>query len=186
LALQRGRFRGRQSSLRRRKAWELGPGGVTAQTGIASSVAIIVTSTVSTLLDGLTVMRIRGSLELWLGTSNGAAGGFAGAFGIAKASTAAVAAGAASVPTPVTEQSWDGWMYWQSILIKSHGVIDGTVSNDGDAINAVTAAQRIIIDTKAMRKTAIDESIYACLEVTEAGTATMEWHMDSRMLVALP
>jgi len=186
VARPRGSFRGRQSSPRRKVGWEQGPGKTTAQAAISTSSSVIVDAALSVLLDGLTLVRTRGQLLLRLTSATSEGNGFQGAFGIGVATTAAVVAGAASVPTPITEQAWDGWLYWTPIILRSVGVMDGTAANDADSINAVSAVQRIDVDSKAMRKLKADDSIYAILEVTEGGTANLAWEFDSRMLFKLP
>ena len=160
-------------------------GQVGAQSQISSSNSVLVSSALVSLQDGLTVVRQRGMLTAWIVSATGAGDGFSGAFGIGVATADAIAAGAASVPTPITEQDWDGWMYWHAISVKSAGVIDGTAANDGDSINAIVAAQRLEIDIKAMRKLDENQALYGALEVTEVGTSILHWQMDSRVLFKL-
>ncbi len=118
MARSRGVYRGRQSP-RRSVGWDFGPGGAAAQTQISATGSVIATSVANVLEDGLTLVRLRGRFHAYLSTASGAQTGFTGAFGIAVVTAAAAAAGAASVPTPITEQDWDGWLYWQSIGIFS-------------------------------------------------------------------
>ena len=113
--LSRGLSRGRVVP-RRRKVWGLGVGG-TAVTSLSVTGAQFVGSAVTPTVDDLTLMRTRGMLNLVGLTSDAAGVGFQGAFGIAVATAAAVTAGIASVPTPLTEQAWDGWLYWTPISI---------------------------------------------------------------------
>ena len=47
----------------------------------------------------------------------------------------------------------------------------------------MTGANKIEVDSKAMRKFNADESIYGAIEVIEVGTATMQFAFCSRMLV---
>ncbi len=179
MARSRGSFRGRAPS-RRKKSWGAGPGQLAPQTAITASGAILASAALQALSDGLTVIRTRGMLELYVQT-NVADAGYTGAFGIGIATLSAVVAGAASVPTPITEQDWDGWMFWQSFSLKT---IDQTAGDLG--LNAVADMLRIPIDSKAMRKVSADESMYAAIEVEEVGTSTLRWHLDSRILIALP
>jgi len=65
-------------------------------------------------------------------------------------------------------------------------IIAGAVATDGDAMNTVTAALRIEVDSRAMRKLEVSQTVYCCLEVLEIGTATMSWAFNSRQLVKLP
>ena len=81
---------------------------------------------------------------------------------------------------PLTEQQWDGWLYWTPFSLHA---LTATI---GEGVNAPGAYQRIVVDSKAMRKIAVEEGFYAALEVTEIGVATMHGFFDSRMLFALP
>ena len=175
-----------RSSVRHRSSWEAGPetsGGGAAQV-ISSSIAELAGTAVQATVDGLTVIRTRGELMLYVETASLQGNGFHGAFGIAKATSAAVLAGAASVPTPITEEAWDGWLYHRYFHIHSAGPIAvATAAQEALQVNNVCAALRIEVDSKAMRKQDIDEAIYAAIEVTEVGTASMRWSFNCRLLV---
>ena len=186
MALRRGLSQGRLiRGPRRKNSWAAGIGGDAAQTQITGAGSTIVTSAV-TGGDGVTLVRTRGQLLLFCRTADAALAGFTGAFGIAVATTAAIVAGAAAVPTPISEQGWDGWLYWHAIQLISAGVVDGTAVLDELQPNVMSFAQRIEIDSKAMRKIKEDESIYAVLEVQEDGASIMNWYVDTRMLFKLP
>ena len=112
--------------------------------------------------------------------------GLAGAVGIGRTSFAATQAGVGSVPTPITEQGWDGWLWWSPFVIKSAGpIVAAGVSLQTDAVHSVSAAVKLDIDSKAMRKVPDDMALYFALEATITGTASMQWHVDSRMLFKL-
>ena len=186
MASRRDFHRGRQSP-RRRTGWEEGPGQSAPQTAITGTVAAIAASIAAATVDGLTIARIRARLQMYLSTTNAALEGFHGAFGIGVVTTAALTAGAASIPTPITEQSWDGWMYWRSLNVTSGPIfLDGTAASEGDGIAGVVGSIDVDVDVKAMRKLTVDEAIFAVVEVTEIGTAVMQWHFDSRVLLFLP
>jgi len=173
--------RGFRSGLRvprRRKSWDVGIGQTGVQANISSSSAVIVSSALAVLQDGITLLRLRGEANFMISSVAAALDGFSGAFGIGVATTAAVTAGAASVPTPLTEAAWDGWIFWQAMNMKS---LTGTLSDFG-----VNTTLRMPIDTKAMRKLSEDESIYGVIETNEVGTSNLVWHVDSRVLIALP
>ena len=113
------------------------------------------------------------------------ADGFHGAIGIGVATTAAVSAGAGSVPTPLTEQDWNGWIYHKYFNINAASVMDSGAATDIDIQNSVTACHRFDYDSKAMRKLSDADTIYGCIEVTEIGTATMNFSSNCRMLFKL-
>jgi len=181
MAPRRG-FRPVRIGSRRQTSWGLGPGG-TAPTVVNSNVAIFLGSFVSPTVDGDTVVRIRGHLSAYLLLATATNDGFAGAFGIGIASAAAITAGAASVPTPITEQDADNWLFHQYFSVKSPvAFASGAAQNGPD----IASSFRMDVDSKAMRKVSSDAGIYAMVEVVEVGTASMEVAFDSRMLLKLP
>ena len=183
------RFRStRSSSPRRKSSWGVGPettvnGGPETITGTTAQIA---TTAVTLTLDGATLVRTRGELVVNILTAAAQADGFHGAFGIAKATAPAFTAGVAAVPTPLTEEDWDGWLYHRYFSLLSGGIINQGVSADEDIINSTIAALRVEVDSKAMRKVAITEVIYAVIEVVEVGTSTLRWSFNSRLLFKLP
>ena len=177
MARQRG-FRQVLTTPRRRlTAWDDGTGG-TGVTSISGPGSAFVGLSVAATADGLTVIRQRGVFR-WLILNAGTAGdGFQGAFGIGIASLAAVTAGAASVPTPLTEQSSENWLYWRAIGIHARSA---TVASFGDE-----SSESFEVDTKAMRKLPEDLALYAIIELVEIGVATASLFFDSRILSKLP
>jgi len=103
-----------------------------------------------------------------------------GAVGIGIASLAAVTAGIASVPTPITEQSWEGWLWWSAF-----GVL-ATTATEADGVNAFSTVAEFELDSKAMRKFGEDMAFFTAIEVVETGTASISVSHDTRMLFALP
>ncbi len=131
-------------------------------------------------VDGLTLIRTRGLVSLYLETVSAINSGMSGAIGMAVVTTAAVAAGVASVPSPITEDSWDGWFWHQFFDVRA---ITATIA---DGANAGSVFARFVVDSKAMRKVAEDESLIYVIEVgAESGAATLRWFADSRLLVKL-
>ena len=172
---RRGGFR---QSQRRRTEWGNGLGG-TGALAIASSTAGFLGAVLTSVVPGVTLVRTRGELNIVMQSKANAGDGFQGAFGIGKATNAAIAVGISAVPTPITEQEWDGWLFWAAISVH---VGDATA---GD-VNWENATQRITVDSKVMRKIEQEESFYACIEVVELGTSEIDVFFDSRMLVKLP
>ena len=177
MARSRGSLRGRGSP-RRRSDWNPGVGG-TGVDAVTGSGSIFLGSLVQAVLPGVTAARIRGSFQAFLITAATIGDGYQGAFGIGRTTTSAVLAGIASVPTPITDADWDGWMYHKFFSVHAQGVALG----DFDAASSVN----IDVDVKAMRKLDDDEAaLFAVLEVTEIGAASMNVFFDSRILVLLP
>ena len=162
----------RTSGARRLTNWGLGPGG-TAAAALASSSAQILGGSIQ-FADAGTVVRIRGQFDAFLNSSTSAGDGFQGAVGIGIATLAAFTAGIGSLPTPITEAAWDGWMWHQFFGIHEGGPDEGQ-SNTGE--------YHVAIDSKAMRKVSDEIVIYAAIEVVEIGTGVMQAHFDSRMLL---
>jgi len=157
---------------RRLTSWEEGPGGVTITQLVNAGVSFL-GSVVQPTQDGLTIIRTRGQFTARLVVPS--SDGFIGAIGIAVATTAAIAAGIASVPTPIIEQSWDGWLYWSSFWIHGESAAD------------LMASWRVVVDSKAMRKIREEEALYAAVQLsTEQGTGTLDMSLDSRILLKLP
>jgi len=171
-----GFVRGRPST-RRATAWGFGPGG-TSFTAISSSASAFIGSAIVPTEEGMTIVRIRGDMVIGLTLATGAVDGFTGAVGIGVTTAVAVTGGIGSVPTPITEQDWDGWMWHQFIQVF------GPVASSTDIAPAVTS-QRVSIDTKAMRKLPDEMIVYAALELVESGTATASLAFDTRMLIKL-
>jgi len=174
---QRG-SRGFARGQKRKVGWDRGPGGTAADT-ITASTSNFFGSVSNVLVDGLTLVRLRGRFSFILTAAAAAGDGYQGAMGIGVTTASATAAGIASVPTPITEQDWDGWLYWQAISCHAGDATAGSRNWDQANMN-------IEVDSKAMRKLTEDSSIFAVFEVIEIGTATASLFFDSRILVKLP
>jgi len=182
VARPRGFPRGLRMTNRRQTSWDLGPGGA-APTAFSTSTSAFLGSAIAILIDGLTIVRLRGDFMAYMTLSSSALDGFQGAFGIAIANTQAVVAGAASVLQPLTNADWDGWMYHRFFFVKSPSAFS---AGGNLSVAKESTVLKWDVDTKAMRKITTDESVYAMLEVAEVGTSGMDVHFDSRMLFKLP
>jgi len=171
----RGSFRGRPVGRQRKKSWDEGPGS-TAATAISTSSATILGSGALAVNDGQTILRTRGLLALTMLTAGSLGDGFFGAFGIGIVTEQAFSIGITAMPAPVAEADWDGWLYHTFVDVRT-GLNPGA--------NA-SSFQKLMVDSKAMRKINQGETIFAALEVVEVGVATLDAHFDSRVLVALP
>jgi len=164
-------------SPRRLTAWSEGTGG-TGDTTVSTTAPAFVGAVITAVVEGITLIRMRGYVQMWLTSATAGGDGLTGAFGIGIASTAAVAAGIASVPTPITDQAAENWLYWQGFTVRQIGATE-VGSNEG--------LWRAEIDSKAMRKTPGDVTVYAAVEVgAVVGAAAMIVSHDSRALAKLP
>ena len=126
-------------------------------------------------------MRIRGQIVLNLSVVTAIGDGFdAVAVGICNVSENAFDAGVASVPTPLADLAWDGWIYHQLV-----GRMFGPETAELGA--SVLDSVRMDIDSKAMRKTRFSDVLIGVVEVgTETGTATLLFSGITRILDKLP
>jgi len=123
-----------------------------------------------------TITRTRGHLFSIQRTAASAGDGFAGAIGIGIVSEAAFDGGITTVPTPITEMSWDGWLYhrvFQQFSPVATASIGSAAFVDFD------------VDSKAMRKMGANEVLYAVIEMVEIGAASIDVFFDSRVLFKL-
>jgi len=113
-------------------------------------------------------------------SASSASDGFHVGFGIGLVSTQAFDAGIVSLPSPLTESFWPGWLYHNFFDLR---MISAT---EGDGVNAVAGVVRIDVDSKAMRKWGANETVVAVMEQVEIGaSAVASVFFDSRVLVKL-
>ena len=103
---------------------------------------------------GLTLVRIRGVVDTYISAVTAVNDSFIGAHGICIVSADANTAGA--YPDPLTEDSYDGWI-WHSFFT--------TYVPSTDA--ASRQHSRIVIDNKAMRKLQESDVLVGLTEVAE-------------------
>ena len=176
MARSRGFHQGNARVQRRQTGWEEGPGGTPVQT-INASVKRILNSGAQALVDGLTLIRTRGYFSSIQVIGSAIGDGFSGAFGIGVVTNDAFAIGVTAMPGPLSNIDWDGWLY--------HRFISQHVA----AANAFGTEDSVLtfeVDSKAMRKITVNDTVFAMLEVTEIGTAEIDVFFDSRMLLKLP
>jgi len=163
---------------KRRMSWFNGPGG-TAVTQLTATGSSLMGSTVTPAAgqeDG-TIVRTRGLFDAFIEQTPAADGdGYFGAVGIGVASLAAVSAGIGSLPTPITEISWDGWLW--------HSFFSVHVPDIAFAPSSASQ-QRIEIDSKAMRKFETLMSVYMAVEIVETGGAILNLRGFTRQLCKL-
>jgi len=169
------RFRGPTRTSRRSTAWGVGP----SATNIAVSSSTPQLWTLGSVLqldDKSTIVRIRGHGLVLLESATAADDGFVGAVGIGIVTTAAFTAGVTAVPTPITEEDWEGWMWHQYISIQAFS------ATANDIASSLASAQRFEIDSKAMRKQNADETLFGAIELTLNGTAVATFNARTRVL----
>jgi len=173
---------------RRKTAWGIGPqtGVDGAPQAITTSISSLATGGAAAGQDGLTVVRIRGEFQAFLTAASANTNGYHGAFGIGTARTPAFTAGMASLPSPITDEDDELWLYHRYFSIISGSVIDNAAALAEGVVNSTCAALRFEVDSKAMRKFNLGDVLYAAVEVVELGTATMQWVFNSRVLDKLP
>jgi len=166
-------------SQRRRRGWDFGPGGNDVST-LSASGELILGQGFAAAIDGLTIARIRGSLQAYLTAASAAGSGFHCAIGICIVNEDAFSVGSSAVPDPIADALWDGWMYHRFFDLHAQ------TTTLADGVNAVSAGIQFEVDTKAMRKMRDEDVLTAKVEVVEVGTSTMDVWFDSRALFLLP
>ena len=161
---------------RRLTAWDGGVPMVTTSTLISSDTAFLLGLGATPLVEGLTLIRIRGEFLISLMSAGSDGDGYVGAVGIGMASLPAFTAGAASLPMPVTEIGDENWLWHSQINIFSPSA----------GLESPAATQRITIDSKAMRKDPVGMALYFAVELIETGVATARVSANTRFLFKLP
>ena len=169
-----------RSSSRRKTEWTDGP-----ESSIIQSVTAGGSSGINTgieAFDVATIVRIRGELMVWLEAVGTVGDGFTEfAAGIGIVSTDAFDAGAVSIPSPILDKDWGGWMWYTS-----RSAIVGLSVTESDVVQSPLGAIRIPIDTKAMRKIEPNNVVVGVIGTrAEVGVATLSFQMSSRMLFKL-
>ncbi len=165
---------------RRRTGWFKGPSEVTP-TSITGIGSLLWDTGLQAIDNGLTVARIRGEITLSLTTVTTVLDGFREvAAGICVVSENAFDAGTASVPSPLTDVAWDGWM-WHELYSQFRGF--STTPTGQSPLEAI----RMPIDTKAMRKLKATDVLIGVVETgVEVGTASLLFGASTRALLFLP
>ncbi len=129
--------------------------------GVATGASVLTQSFTPTEQE--TIVRTRGWLYI-RPTILTATSDMSGAFGLGIVSNQALAAGAASIPAPWTDASWDGWLVW---IPFSFRVDIGAGQATGPTRSNV--GQGHTIDSKAMRKVELNESVVVMCESQVGG-----------------
>ena len=172
--VNRSYARGLPSSLRRQTSWGLGLSGLVTFSGTTTQ---IWATGSQAILSGLIHVRFRGSVTLGLRSGSAIGDGFSGAFGVCIVFENAFVAGVGSIPAPVTDISWDGWLVHQLFQLTM-------INSTHAAANQGTGGsyQRYEVDSKAMRKIKNFDIMVGVIECVETGTSVMEATLQSRVL----
>ena len=165
---------------RRQTGWDEGPLSTTIT--ISAAGATLWTIGQAFLTDGLTVIRLRGSYDLSVFSAAAAGDHFDTiGVGIGIVTAAAFAVGVTAVPSPLTEISWEGWMFHELVC----GLRGATAVPEWGTAGG--AYHRGVIDSKAMRRGGEDMVIFGCVEAEgEQGTVVVQHEARTRMLLKLP
>ncbi len=159
----------RRASIARRVTQWVGSAD-TGFTTIGAGASVLMQSIAT--LGNTTVVRVRGIMSVTPG-SVASDQNLVGAMGIGIVSDQAFAAGAASIPGPWTDPDWGGWLVW---LPWSFAWEFGT------AVGVQFRGVESIIDSKAMRKIAPNETLVVMGESQSAAAAVAT---SFRLLVKL-
>jgi len=172
----RSRFPSRSNA--RHVSWSPGPRGVLGT--ISSSTQALFPVSAEASLDDLTIVRTRGLLTVQLISTAASLQGFEYGFGICVVTQNAAGIGITAVPDPLADQAWDGWFVYETGNMLSRAAISGG-DDDSPTANLV-----IEIDSKAMRKTHLTDTIVAVISTLEVGTSIMQVSLATRILAKLP
>jgi len=162
---------------RRKTGWEEGP-GTNNVVAVSASQSSILGLGQQFVQDGLTIVRIRGTLEVTMSTAASAGDGFVGAFGIGIVTAPAFGVGIGSMPTPIDEIEWNGWI-WHQLFQYTSSIAGGFGTTPKDSLH-------IEIDTKAMRKTSLEQVLFLAGQFVEVGSSAIRVTGATRMLLKLP
>ena len=174
---------GRDARPKRLSAWALGPGMGNIITGdplqISSSASGIIGDGVTPIVPHLTVVRMRGIVQVQLATADAVRAGFQYVIAIGIVNSDAFVVGVSAVPDAFDDADWPGWLWYQMGMINTSVAVLSATNN-----NFATVFHEI--DSKAMRKLRQNEVLFAMCQPGEIGTATMDIKLASRVLVKLP
>ena len=181
MARPRG-FRRAPIRSRRKTSWGVGPGDPDTVPGaLSASGSVIVGAGISlSNEEQATIVRIRGYFEATLLTASAAGEGFLAAVGIGIVTGDAFTVGITAMPTPVTDENWDGWLWHNYFSVRAPTATIADVAGRG------SAHFRTPIDSKAMRILHSDNVLFMALQVTEVGTSSMDFSAATRLLLKLP
>jgi len=169
------RLRGRNlPSQRRKTAWDVANFG--RVDGLAADGSSLFTTAFNVITGGITMVRLRGEIVIASSMTSGDSADLAVGIGIS--TIEAVTAGVASLPSPIVDADWSGWMHHQFC----------SVSAITQSVTQQSQNYRFEVDSKAQRKTPLGQTIFAVVEMdNEQGTGvTVDLICNCRLLLLLP
>ena len=170
----------RRTGSRRKVTWGVGPTQRAPQQLTAAGASLWALGSQITLPD-LTLVRVRGEFTAFIESATSIGDGYYElAFGICIVTENAFNAGVASVPAPLTDLGWDGWLFHR--LVSQMRAPSTT-----ELFTSPMEAVRIEIDSKVMRKEKATDVMIGVTELgTEAGACTLTYQAVTRVLDKLP
>ena len=164
---------------RRQTEWALGPDTNSNVLTMTANTKELFTLG-SEALESFTVVRLRGTIALWLDLVTAIGDGFGSVgVGIGIATADAFAQGTAALAGPLSDADWGGWLVHRML-----GPLIGASTTE--LTTAPMEAVRLEIDSKAMRKMSPNEVLFGIVETAgEVGTAQLRFAAASRVLVKL-
>jgi len=153
MAHARGGSRSRATRLS--KVWTAIP--IIAPTGLSGTQAVMGSLTLGeTALQDATVLRCRGNL-LITAVPDAATDSDTVGLGICVVTAAAIAVGGTSIPGPINDLGFDGWLWHQFVPLDA---VSLTAADE----QAITLNVRVEIDAKAMRRMPQDHGVVLMAE----------------------
>ena len=168
----RNRLPARAGSTKRLVTW-IGPADQ-AFLAVAANTKVLLASfdAEAAFLNRPTIVRTRGAVD-HAPTVVSADVNYIGAFGMAVVSDQAFGIGITAIPGPFSNADWDGWFVWRSFSY--------SYAFDS-AISARSVQETMEIDSKAMRKVSVNETIVL---VVESQSGAFSISVPVRMLLKL-
>jgi len=162
-------------SSRRQTSWNAGP--AQSGTSITAAGTLLWATGSQAAEDGLTVVRLRGELTMFVEVATSPFDGFLSiGHGICIVSENAFNAGTASVPAPLDDIGWDGWIWYHL----TEQLREASTTETG---RSGLSMVRIPIDSKAMRKNKRTDVLVGVSQFgTEVGTSTLTFSSRTRVL----
>ncbi len=163
---------------RRSRVLRSGPRRLTEWSGVVDQAYITVAAGTKVLIQSIsfaeqaTIIRNRGQFSV-KSTQSAADAEIVGAVGFGIVSAEAFAAGVASIPGPLSQAEWGGWMVWRAFHTAFEFV---------SGVGVLLASKEWEIDSKAMRKVGANEVL---VTIAESQAVAFEISVLSRTLIKL-